>query len=64
MVLDDIRIFRQVENIVRLQTVREHEVKGQNIPDYFQNHVSWVLLMFNGLYKALRLLKVKFSLNT
>ena len=64
MGLDDIRIFRQVENIVRLQTVREHEVKGQNIPDYFQNHVSWVLLMFNGLYKAVRLLKVKFSLNT
>ena len=64
MGLDDIRIFRQVENIVRLQTVREHEVKGQNIPDYFQNHVSWVLLMFNGLHKAVRLLKVKFSPNT
>ena len=29
-----------VENTVRLKTVREHEVKGQNIPDYFQNHLS------------------------
>ena len=30
----------KLENTVRLQTVREHEVKGQNIPDYFQNHLS------------------------
>ena len=37
MGLDDVRIFPQVENSVRLQTVREHEVKGQNIPDYFQS---------------------------
>ena len=40
MGLDEIRIFQQVENTVRLQTVKEHEVKGQNIPDYFQNHLS------------------------
>ena len=52
-----------MENTVRLQTVREHEVKGQNIPDYFQNHLSWVLLMLNRL-KEVTLFKVKFPLNT
>jgi hypothetical protein len=40
MGLDDIRIFRPVENIVRLQTIREFEVKGHSIPDHFQNHLS------------------------
>ena len=51
-----------MENTVRLQTVREHEVKGQNIPDYFQNHLSWVLLMLNRL-KEITLFKIKFPLN-
>ena len=32
--------FNRWKNTVRLQTVREHEVKGQNIPDYFQTHLS------------------------
>ena len=50
-----------MENTVRLQIVREHEVKGQNIPDYFQNHLSWVLLMLNRL-KEITLFKVKFPL--
>ena len=36
MCLDELRIFQQVENTVRLQTVREREGKDQNIPDYFQ----------------------------
>ena len=40
MCLDELRIFQQVENTVRLQTVREREGKDQNIPDYFQNHLS------------------------
>lgn len=62
MGLDEIRIFRPVENTVCLWTIREHEVKGQSIPDYFQNHLSWVLLMLSRL-KAVRLFKVKFSLN-
>ena len=33
MCLDELRIFQQVENTVRLQTVREREGKDQNIPD-------------------------------
>ena len=52
-----------MENTVRLQTVREHEFKGQNIPDYFQNHLSSVLLMLNRL-KEITLFKIKFPLNT
>ena len=51
-----------MENTVHLQTVREHEVKGQNIPDYFQNHSSWVLLMLKRI-KEITLFKVKFPLN-
>ena len=40
MCLDELRIFQQVENTGRLQTVREREGKDQNIPDYFQNNLS------------------------
>ena len=45
------------EKISYLQTVREHEVKGQNIPGYFHNHLCLVLLMLNRL-KEITLFKV------